>query len=512
MSTSKPIAHVYSRLRTYESPLFLLLFGLMVQLSSTTAWAEPPNILFILTDDQACASLSCYGGSHVDTPNLDGLAEQGIRFTDAYVMPQCTPTRAALLTGEHTARNGMWHVIPWYGTPLAPVAEPAFREELLPHQCRLPRSLRDAGYVTGMAGKWHLTTNPRQGYYTYLKSDAADEFGFDYVAPPGQGSQNEGDKWVNHLTDYTIDFMREQQDRPWFFYLSHHTLHGRVIAPLELIEKYSRQGAPETGLNNATYLAAIEHLDTSIGRLMKALEETGQVDNTLVVFLADNGGVDTQYHHQHSDGAPLVGDVPLVVKDQQLENDPLREGKGSMYEGGIRVPCIARWPARIEAGQTCSTPIHVVDWLPTLLHAAGKPTTDREDGVSLVPVFAGKPIPDRSLYWYMPLYDLRWAATPCAVIRDGDWKLIEYFGDWYDRDKQYHIGHRVELYNLDRDLAEANNLADVESQRATRMQKQLHQWIESVGAVVPGSNPHHDSARRLFETKTKPDYFQPYAP
>lgn len=153
-----------------------------------------PNILFILTDDQSCSSLGCYGGKSAPTPHLDRLASRGIRFTDAYVMPQCTPTRAALLTGQHTARNGMWHVIPWYGTPYATVGEPAFREELQPASARLPHQLRDAGYITGMAGKWHLTTNAKQGHYTYLKEAAATDFGFDEVAPPGPGSQNEGDK------------------------------------------------------------------------------------------------------------------------------------------------------------------------------------------------------------------------------------------------------------------------------------------------------------------------------
>ncbi|MEL6109281.1 MAG: sulfatase-like hydrolase/transferase, partial [Planctomycetota bacterium] len=148
-------------------------FGSSIRLGAD----RPPNILFILTDDQSCSSLSCYGGAMVNTTHLDQLANDGIRFTDAYVMPQCTPTRAALLTGQHTARNGMWHVIPWYGTPYAPIAEPIFREELSSSQCRLPRLMRDAGYATGMGGKWHLTTNRRQGYYTHLQQSAGPEFG-----------------------------------------------------------------------------------------------------------------------------------------------------------------------------------------------------------------------------------------------------------------------------------------------------------------------------------------------
>ncbi|MEM8732768.1 MAG: sulfatase [Planctomycetota bacterium] len=475
------------------------------------ARTQPPNILFILTDDQSCSSLGCYGGKLAPTPNLDRLADQGIRFTDAYVMPQCTPTRAALLSGQHTARNGMWHVIPWYGSPYAAVAERAFREEFLPTQSRLPHRLRESGYTTGMAGKWHLTTNPKQGYYTYLKEDAAIDFGFDEVAPPGPGSQNEGDKWVEHLTRYAADFIKRNAGKPWFFYLSHHTLHGKVSAPSGLIEKYRERGAPETGLGNATYLAAIEHLDHSVGNLLGALEETGQKNNTLIVFLSDNGGVDTQYNHLQPNGDPITGAEPLQLRKQEIDSAPLREGKGSMYEGGIRVPCIVHWPEGVNRTGDCDTPIHVVDWLPTLLAAARAPAdTDSEDGVSLLPLFSGKSLAPRSLYWYLPLYDLRWASTPCAIIRSGDWKLIEFFGDHFDRDQRYQVGNHTELYNLANDLGESKNLATQERDRVLSMQRELREWIRSCQAEIPNKNPQHDIQRPFFETKQKPAHVQTY--
>lgn len=460
--------------------------------------APQPNILFILTDDQGWATLGCYGSKRVPTPHLDRLAREGVRFTDAYVMPQCTPTRAALLTGQHTARNGMWHVIPWYGLPWARIAEPAFREQLPRDWPTLPKRLRAAGYRTGMAGKWHLTTGA-DGDYVQLK--AGDAHGFDYVAPRGPGSQNEGDKWVDHLTDAAIAFLRERKGGPWFFYLAHHTVHSVVSAPAALVKKHRDTGAPSEGMHNATYLAAIEHLDNSIGRLLAALNETGQSDNTLVVFLSDNGGLDTNF----LPAEVTDGSAPLKVKTREFDNAPLRAGKGSAYEGGLRVPCLVRWPAVAKAGQVNATLVHVVDWLPTLLAAAGSaaPAQPVLDGRSLLPLLRGESLPPRPLYWYMPLYDLRWAATPCAVIRDGDWKLIEYFGDWFDAEPRYHAGHKLELFNLRDDLGETRDLANVEAARATKMQAQLRAWLQSIPAPVPGANPHFDAKRQLEESRLK---------
>lgn len=183
-----------------------------------------------------------------------------------------------------------------------------------------------------------------------------------------------------------------------------------------------------------------------------------------------------------------------------------------MYEGGIRVPCIASWPDGISFTGDCRAPIHVVDWLPTLLNAAQIAfDATSEDGVSLLPLFTGKTIEPRDLYWYLPLYDLRWASTPCAIIRRGDWKLIEFFGDHFDRDHQYHVGRHLELYNLERDLSESENLASQEPNRVQSMQADLHRWIQSCGEVIPTLNPYHDDSRNFFETKEKPSHFRPYA-
>ncbi|MFZ9747786.1 MAG: sulfatase, partial [Opitutaceae bacterium] len=451
-------------MRWFPLPLRLLLVALPALSApaapTPTPVTRPPNILFILTDDQGWASLSCYGGRHVPTPHLDTLARDGVRFTDAYVMPQCTPTRAALLSGQHTARNGMWHVIPWYGSPWAPVREPAFREQFPRDAFNLAKGLRAAGYATAIAGKWHLTTGA-DGDYTSLRPEAGSAYGFDYVAPRGPGTQNEGDKWVDHLTDQTLGFISRHRDRPWFAYLAHHTLHGKVSAPAALVAKYRAAGAPETGFHNATYLAALEHLDHSVGRLLAGLDAMGQREHTLVVFTSDNGGVDTSWGPPAMSDDPADGSVPLRIRLQEYDQAPLRSGKGTPYEGGIRVPCLVRWPGVARAGHVSPEPIHVVDWLPTLLAAAGTrvPAGHVVDGIDLRPALTGGALPARALYWYLPLYDLRWAVTPCAVVREGDWKLIEHFGDSFTDEVRYRPGRRLELFHLGSDLGEAEDRA-----------------------------------------------------
>ncbi len=470
----------------------LMAWHLMAGVASA---AEKPNILFILTDDQGWPTLGCYGSKHVATPHLDQLAKEGVRFTAAYVTPQCTPTRAALLTGQHPARTGFWHVIPKYGYPFAPVAEPAFAENLSREAFTLAKGLQSAGYTTACMGKWHLTANA-DGNYVQLMPDAAKHYGFDVVATPGPGSQNAGDKHVNHLTSEAIAFIDKNKDKPWFCYLSHHTLHGVVSAPPELVQKHLKQGAPAEGLYNATYLAAIEHLDASVGTLLKALDERKLRDNTMVVFLSDNGGVSRAY-----DVAPFrTGDgkeQPLKVRLKEFENTPLRNSKGTLYEGGIRVPCIVRWPDHAKSGIVCDTPIQVTDWLPTLFEIASAkvPTKYAVDGTSLSPLLAGRAIAERSLYWYAPLYDLIWGATPAAVVRTGDYKLIEFFGDSFTDEGTYRSGHRLELYNLKSDPGEKADIAARHPTIVRDMRDDLHRFLKSVNATIAGPNPKHDPTR-----------------
>jgi uncharacterized sulfatase len=476
-----------------------------VTTAARSAQTRRPNVLFILVDDMGQRALSCYGNPHVQTRNVDRLASEGMRFTDAYVTPQCTPTRASILTGQYTARNKMWHVIPWYGTPWGRVAEPRYREQLPRDSYLLSKGLKAAGYATACIGKWHLTTND-DGHYLWLNQPASQHYGFDVTATPSKVKDefSTGDKGVDRLTGESLEFIERNRNRPWFCYLSHHTIHNRVSAPSDLIQKYRERGFPEKGLHNATYLAAIEHLDTSVGRLMTGLRDMKLDDNTAVFFLTDNGGIQQALSPKPERDADGVW--RLSVADEQFGNQPLREGKGYAYEGGIRVPMIVRWPGMIRGGGVERMPVHGVDLMPTILEMAGTraPANHVQDGVSLGPLLTGRgSLPERDLFWHMPLYDIRWAGTPCAVIRSGQWKLIEYFGDWFDKERRLRFGNRLELFDLEQDLGEQETLTKRHGARALEMKARLHAWIQSCGEAVPSLNPHFDPSRALEETKVK---------
>lgn len=441
---------------------------------------EKPNIILILIDDMGYPAISCYGNRMVKTPNIDKIAENGIRFSQGYVTPQSTPSRASLLTGQYTARNKMWHVIPRYGYPYARIKEPDYLDNLPREQFTMAEALKSAGYTTACLGKWHLSTYDNDGYYTYLYPDKAHYYGFDYVNlrqdPPEY--QSYGDKGVDFLTNEAIRFMEKNKGQPFFIYLSHHTIHNPVLAPKELVNKYTQLGFPEQGLNFAEYLAAIEHLDNSVGRLLNKITELGIENNTIVFFISDNGGVDTEF-----------------------ENDPLRYGKGTIYEGGIRVPFIVQWKGKIKPGQESSIPVHIIDIYPTILDIAGisKPKGQILDGVSILPVLLGKEkkekcIVSRALYFYQPLYDLLWGATPSAAILQGRYKLIWFFGDYIDREQngKYIPEERVELYDLKNDIGEKRNLVSVYPEIASAMKENLKKWIVTSGALIPELNPDYN--------------------
>jgi arylsulfatase A len=387
------------------------------------------------------------------------------------------------------------------------VAEPPYRESLSRDAFTLGKGMQAAGYATACIGKWHLTTN-EDGNYTGLRPEASRYYGFDTVQTPPKtrDEQNTGDKAVNRFTDEAIAFIEKNRERPWFCYLPHHSIHRKVAAPEELVRKYLAKGYPAEGLNNATYLAAIEHFDAAIGRLLAALDRMGLRESTAVVFLSDNGGIYRSY--LPNPAVPESGAVHLDEGAPEFSNAPLRAGKGSSYEGGIRVPMIVRWPGVAKPGLTCVTPVHAVDILPTFFAMAGATTPSGyvTDGVDLTPLLDGKgSLAPRALYWYMPFYDVRWLATPSAVMREGDHKLIEFFGDYIDEDRkaEYQAGARLELYNLRDDLGEKHNLAPRLPERAAAMQKKLHAWIRSCGSEVPGLNPNYDPRKVLAETNRR---------
>jgi len=467
------------------SILFLLAVGSCTNQIKETRIIEKPNILFIFMDDLGWSSLSCLGNPYMQTPNIDKLAENGALFTAAYATPQCTPTRASLLTGQHTARNKMWHVVPYYGYPYAKLKEPGYLEDLPRESYTIGEVLKDNEYKTAILGKWHLSAYDNDGYYTYLWDSAKQYYGFDYVNPITEPSeyQSYGDKGVDFLTDEAIKFMTENRDTSFFIYLSHHTIHGPVLAPDSLIQKYIKLGFSNDGQNNATYLAAINHFDNSVGRLIETLNVLELEKETMVIFYSDNGGV-----------------------DKQFEQAPLRHGKGSPYEGGIRVPLIVSWPGVIEPAKI-NEPVHVVDFYPTLLDYAGGNFKKNLtlDGESFRPLLEGESLGERELFWYMPLYDPQWGATPAAVMRKGDYKLVWFFGDYIEKENNFNYitEGRVELYNLANDLSEVNDLSEEFPGKTIRMKERLYKWIRKMDQDTCKLNPDFNRERALYRPPRK---------
>ena len=460
---------------------------LLVSCSRTQPPAARPNIVFILIDDMGYTGPSSFGNQHVETPHIDSLARDGMKFTAAYVQPQCSPTRATLLTGQHTARTNMWHVVGNYGYPWAAMREPEYARNLPRDLPTFAQRLQEAGYATGIFGKWHMNINEDTANGG-LAPAAARHYGFD-VADSVRANDTD-DKGVRGLTDMALEFIGARRGGPFFCFLSHYTVHTAVVAPQEIIDEYLAKGYPPAGPDqnegqyNATYLAMIKHLDNETGRLLAFLDAEGLRDDTVVVFLSDNGGV-----------------------LRCFDNRPFRLGKGTLYEGGVRVPMIVRWPGVVAPGSECGAPVHAVDFYPTFAEIAGAtlpPAADHPlDGRSFLPLLRGETQEARTVYWHAPLYDIRWGATPGGAIRDGDYKLIEFFGDYLDVEggNRYVVGPRVELYSLAEDIGETRNLAESMPEKRDELLEKLRAWRESLGARMPEKNPAYDPARALEETR-----------
>jgi arylsulfatase A-like enzyme len=455
----------------------------------------PPNLVFILIDDMGWTDLACTGSRFYETPNLDRLAAEGMRFTDAYAAcPVCSPSRASFMTGRYPARLGLTNYIG--GTASGRLLEAPYIDHLPLSEVSLARALREGGYATWHVGKWHLGEPPTypepHGFDVNVgggRWGAPHQMG--YFAPWGFDTLPEGPDGqylTDRLTDEAVALIRNRDGRPFFLNLWHYAVHTPLQAPEPLVLKY-REKAARLGLDriepfemgepfpcdhkrhlrvtrrrlhsDPTYAAMLESMDQGVGRVMDALRETGAAENTLVIFTSDNGGLAT------SEGSPTC-------------NAPLAEGKGWMYEGGTREAFIAWMPGTIPAGSVCSEPITSSDLYPTLLEAAGLPARPEQhcDGVSLMPLLRGGPAPERdALFWHYPHYGNQ-GGTPGSSVRMGDWKLIEF-----------HEDVRLELYNLRDDIGEARNLASELPERTEAMRQRLAAWRDEVDAAMPLPNP-----------------------
>jgi len=439
---------------------------------SANAATQKPNFLFILADDLGWSDLGCYGNTYHETPNIDRLASQGMRFTDAYAAcPVCSPTRASLMSGQYPARVGITDFITGHWRPHAKLRVPINRTQYLPDEVvTFAEALDGAGYTSASYGKWHLggpnMTPGHQGFDDHVVTTGWAHFGNNSRPNIDIG---EDDYLTEVLAELGCDFMEENRDNPFCLLVSHFAVHLPLEARQDLILKYANKDEQNEEVNNPVYAAMVEHVDRSVGTLLDKLDELGLADNTVVFFYSDNGGLHRIYR----------GNGPIV-----MSNDPLRGEKGTLYEGGIREPLVVRWPGRVPAGSVSNEVVTTPDFYRTFLDMAGSnaPRNHPLDGESLLPVLTDAASLDRdAVYWHYPHYH---HSTPAGAIRKGDWKLIEFFEDG-----------TLELYNLREDIGEEMNLAPYLPEKAKELQQQLASWRESVNAAMPEENLDYDPDR-----------------
>ena len=432
---------------------------------------KKPNIIFILADDLGWAELGCYGNRFNETPHLDRLAGKGMRFTQAYASaPVCSPYRASLMTGQYPLRVGITDYLRRDDT-----------NHLRPgRQYTIAEALRDAGYATGLIGKWHLMGDyqkrkgdPKLHGFTEVICSETQYIGGGYYFPPykhmPQVEPRAPDEYlVDRVNQEAVAFIERNKDRPFFLYKSHYAVHTRLVGKPQLVEKYSKKPGAGKGQkapkNNVHLAAQLESIDEGVGIIMEKLEQLGLAENTIVVFTSDNGG-----------------------ESRVTTNAPLREGKSTLYEGGIREPLIVHLPSVTPAGAVCTTPVCVIDFYPTFCQIAGVDPEAGQylDGISILGLLKNPnaSVARNTMYWHYPLAKPHFlGGRSSGAIRKGSWKLIEFFED----------GH-LELYNLKEDISEKNNFAEKMPQKSAELYELLKNWRKSANASVPkGSNPRYN--------------------
>lgn len=449
---------------------FLLSFLLLLQFPSILIAQETkPNIIFILTDDLGYTDLPAYGNPFQEAPNLDFLAQNGIKFTDAYSSsPVCSPSRAGLLTGIHSTRYGLTNFIAGNRKADSLSIDPARWNPFLEgSQVTLAELFKEKGYQTAMIGKWHLGNEPDQTPWAQ---------GFDFTRMIGKNGldyynygifedsyeevfQDSGNYYLtDRLTDYALEFLEKREGNdPFYLHLSYSAPHVFVVPRGDKVSKYLRKYEQFGGKYNPYYAAMIESVDDGIGLILEKLKEKGLDQNTLIIFTSDNGGV----------GLPELGPIPSNL-------DPLRKWKGHPYEGGIRVPLIAYWPEKIKP-KVSNFPTYNLDFAPTFADIAGlKPQSDW-DGISLKNVWFGekKEVREEPMYWHYPHFSNQ-LGMPAAAIRKGDWKLILHYET-----------QETELYHLKEDISESLNLRAQYPERAKELYSLLYQWLKDTKANLP---------------------------
>ena len=456
--------------------------------------AKKPNIVFIMIDDMGARDVGFMGSEYYETPNIDKLAAEGMVFTNAYAnAANCAPTRACFLTGQYSPRHGVYTV----GSSargsssdrrLIPIANDTTLDS---HHITIAEALKPAGYVSVSIGKWHMGTDPDlgpigQGFDVNVGGFSAGSPPGGYFSPyrnPELPNGPDGEYLTDRLTDEALKFIDANKDRPFFLYMTHYAVHTPIQAKADLIAKYQDK-PPSNGQDNPKYAAMIDSVDQGVGRMMEKLDDLELTDNTVVFFFSDNGG--------------YVG---------ATSNQPLRGFKGTFYEGGIREPMLVRWPGVVKPGTTCDSPVISTDFFPTILEMAGakKPPGKTLDGESIVTLLKGQTTLNReAIFWHFPAYlqgnvpgarDSKFRTRPVAVVRKGGWKLLLFFEEWVlDGGKgSIDTNNAIELYDLESDISETNNLANTNEPKRDELLNLLIDWQESVGAPIP-TQPNPDYA------------------
>ena len=448
--------------------------------------APRTNVILILIDDLGWKDLGCYGSDYYQTPNIDRLASEGMRFTDGYAACNvCSPTRAAVMTGKYPARLLLTQWLPSgrWNAKKNKLREGRYVSNLPLEEITIAEAMREAGYRTGFMGKWHLGTETY--YYPEHQGFDVNVAGRDYGAPgsyfyPFKGkwkipttgqtlykdpplSGKDGDYLPDRLAEEAEKFIRESADKPFFLMLSHYAVHTPLQAKQEKIDRYSKV-QEEQRQGNPTYAAMVESVDDSVGRVMATLRDLNLDDQTLIVFTSDNGGNWRVTNHA-----------------------PLRANKGSNYEGGIRVPFIIKSPEHTKPGSVSREPVISTDIYPTILAATGQNLRLHQhvDGKNLVPILTGSSGLDReAIYWHYPHYNQHPQSFPSGVIRAGDWKLLETFETG-----------ELSLYNLASDIGETNELSARNPAKVAQLHAKLKAWRESVGADPMRLNPEYKASK-----------------
>ncbi len=458
--------------------LAVLMVALFWAVSAAPA-AEPAkkNVILLLADDLGGADLGCYGSTFHETPNLDRLAADGMRFTAAYAAcTVCSPTRAALMTGKYPARLHVTDWISGHTRPKAALKIPDWTKRLDPAEPTLAKAFKAAGYATAVIGKWHLGGGDSMPQHVGFDFAMANERGQpgSYFAPYGVPAFAEAPKG-EFLTDREAEeacrWLRGQKERPFFLYLPFHAVHTPLAGKPEVVARFKAKSDPAAAQRNAVYAALLASLDEAVGRIRRTVEEMGVADRTVILFTSDNGG--------------LLGGA----KNPITSNPPFRAGKGSAWEGGVRVPLMVVAPGVTQPRTECAEPVMTIDLAPTLAALAGVPLLPghQADGVSLQPLLARSgPLGRDALFWHYPHYHPG-GATPYSAVRRGALRLVEFFETG-----------QVELHDLAADPGEKTDLAAAKPAETADLRKLLADWRTSVGAQLPTPNPDADQAADKF--------------